>query len=309
MRPALPERPRWKGFIAAATVITCWTGFNIVSRLGGKSALTPFDMAALRFAVSGVVMLPVFILARNALPLRRLLAIAGSGGLLYALFAYSGFVFAPAAHAGIVVNGGVPLGSALLAWVWLQDRPSTRTFWALGLAATGVALLGISSLGTPHPDTPRAWAGDLCFAVAALLWAAYGLLVRVWHVRPIDAVSGIAVTSAILYLPVYALFLPKGLASASWQDILLQAGYQGIIAALIAAFSYAYATLSLGSGIASLMLAIVPGTSALLAVPLLDEPITAITGLGVLLVTFGAALGALVRKTVPGPTPPVRESG
>lgn len=309
MPPPHTEHPRWKGFLAAATVIVCWTGFNIVSRLGGKSALTSFDMAALRFMVSGLFMLPVFIAVKNTMPLRRLLAMSAVGGLFYALFVYSGFTFASAAHAGIIVNGGVPLGTALLAWIWLKDRPTGRTFWALGLAATGVLVLGFNSLGAPHAENSREWVGDLCFVAAALLWACYGLLVRVWHVRPIDAVSGIAVTSAGIYLPLYVLFLPKGLATAPWHDILLQAFYQGIVAALVAAFSYAYATRSLGSGIASLMLAIVPGTSALLAVPLLGEAITGVTAAGVLLVTVGAGLGALVKKSAPASRPPGRWPG
>ncbi len=303
------EHPRWKGFLAAATVIACWTGFNIVSRLGGKSALTPFDMVALRFALSGALMLPVYFAVKNTLPPLRLLAMAAAGGFLYALCAYSGFVFAPAAHAGIIVNGGVPLGSALLAWALLKDRPSPRTFWALGLAATGVLVLGFNSLGGGHAENSLEWVGDLFFVAAALLWACYGLLVRIWHIRPIDAVSGIAVTSAAAYLPVYALFLPKGLAVASWHDILLQTFYQGIVAALVAAFSYAYATRSLGSGVASLTLAIVPGTSALLAVPLLGEPVTPVTAAGVFLVTAGAGLGALVKKTAPGPKPRPRGPG
>ena len=34
------------GFIAAGIVVACWSGFNIVSRLGSKGVLTPFDLAA-----------------------------------------------------------------------------------------------------------------------------------------------------------------------------------------------------------------------------------------------------------------------
>lgn len=286
------DHPRWKGFIAAGTVICCWTGFNIVSRLGGKSVLTPFDMTALRFMVSGLFMLPVFFIFSNQLPWRRLVVLAWVGGTMYALLAYSGFALAPAAHAGILINGGVPLATALIAWLWLKDKPSGRALVALTLAASGVLIIGVQSLGAPHPDTPQEWLGDLFFIGAACLWASYGILVRLWHVRPVDAMSGIAVTSAVLYLPVYILFLPKALAAASLNDILLQAVYQGMVAALVAAFCYAYATLSLGSSAASLMLAIVPATSALLAVPLLGETITAITGLGVLLVTAGATMGA-----------------
>jgi len=47
-----------KGFAAAAAVVVVWSGFNIVSRLGGRSPLTPYDMAAIRFVFSGIVCLP-----------------------------------------------------------------------------------------------------------------------------------------------------------------------------------------------------------------------------------------------------------
>jgi drug/metabolite transporter (DMT)-like permease len=295
------EHPRWKGFLAAGAVILCWTGFNIVSRMGGKSVLTPFDITALRFLVSGVFMLPVYILVNNQLPLRRLIPVAAVGGMLYALLAYSGFVFAPAAHAGIIVNGGVPLATAGIAWLWLKDRPKGKSLLALAVAASGVMVIGIQSFSAPHEDNPMEWLGDIFFAAAACLWATYGILVRVWRVRPIDAVSGIAVGSAGIYLPVYLLFLPKAILHAPMGDILLQGFYQGIIAALIAAFSYAYATLSLGSGIASLLLAIVPATSAVLAVPLLGEPVTSATVAGVVLVTLGATMGAMVKRKAPTP--------
>lgn len=304
MSQAHLERPRWKGFLAASTVIVCWTGFNIVSRLGGKSVLTPFDIAALRFAVSAAFMLPVFIAVRNSLPLFRLVALASAGGMFYALLAYGGFVYAPAAHAGIIINGGVPLATAGLAWLWLKDRPTPRALWALGIAATGVLVIGFRSLGGPHADNPMEWLGDLFFVGAAILWACYGLMVRLWRVRPIDAVSGIAVASASLYLPIYFLFLPKGILHAPMGDILLQGFYQGMVAALVAAFSYAYATLSLGSGAASLTLAIVPATSAILAVPLLGEAFGGMTVVGVVLVTAGATFGALIKKTAPAPKSP-----
>ncbi len=297
------ERPRWKGFLAAFVVVACWTGFNIVSRLGGKGHLTPYDLTALRFGVSGSAMLPVVLTVGNALTKPRLLAVMITGGLFYALLAYTGFSFAPAAHAGILINGGIPLATALLAWVWLGDRPSGLTSLALILTAGGVMVLSLGSLGNSASRSPSEWIGDLCFAGAACLWAVYGLLVRLWQIKPLDAVSGITVTTACCYLPVYFLFLPKGLSQTPIHDILLQGIYQGVVAALVASFSYAYATLSLGPGTASLMLAIVPAASAILAVPFLDEDFTQFTVAGVLLVTCGAALGASLKKTAPRPTP------
>ena len=35
-----------------------WTGFNLVSRLGGKSVLTPYDIFALRLITASIVLLP-----------------------------------------------------------------------------------------------------------------------------------------------------------------------------------------------------------------------------------------------------------
>ena len=69
---------------------------------------------------------------------------------------------------------------------------------------------------------------------------------------------------------------------------------------MIATFSFAIAIRSLGTGAASLMLAVVPGLTAMLAVPLLGESLSHITLVGIVLVTSGALLGARFRHT---PTP------
>ena len=50
-----------QGLLAAMVVVICWSGFNIVSRFGAKGIFTPFDIAALRFGVSGLLSLPFFI--------------------------------------------------------------------------------------------------------------------------------------------------------------------------------------------------------------------------------------------------------
>jgi drug/metabolite transporter (DMT)-like permease len=110
-------------------------------------------------------------------------------------------------------------------------------------------------------------------------------------VHPWETTVGIATVSMLLYLPVYALFLPKGLAAVATSLILLQCLYQGVIAASLAGLLYAYANQTIGPMKASLMLALVPGISALAAVPLLGEDLGLTTLLGVVLVTCGAVLG------------------
>lgn len=74
--------------------------------------------------------------------------------------------------------------------------------------------------------------------------------------------------------------------------VLLQGIYQGILAASIAGLLFAYAIHNIGPQRATLMLAMVPGISAVAAVPLLKESLDAVTLAGVVLVMIGAVLGA-----------------
>ncbi|MDA8127692.1 MAG: DMT family transporter [Betaproteobacteria bacterium] len=291
---ALPlhRRHLFKGFAAATAVVVIWSGFNIVSRLGGRSPLTPYDMAAVRFAFSGIVCLP-FVLARwRRLAWGRLAVLAGFGGLSYGLFVYSGFSLAPTAHAGILVNGGIPFATALIAWLLLGHRPGVRSELALLIAALGIVLIGLHSFGRFAGAPAHQWVGDVFFLLAATCYASFGLLLKHWHVSPLDATIGIAVISMACYAPVYLAFLPKAVTTVPLSFVLWQGVYQGILAASIAGLLFAYAIHNIGPQRATLMLAMVPGISAVAAVPLLKESLDAVTIAGVVLVTIGAVLGA-----------------
>ncbi len=285
-----------KGFAAAAMVVVFWSGFNIVSRLGGKSALTPFDMAAIRFGVSGLLFFPFFVFGRRTITWLQSTILAALGGLGYALFVYSGFSLAPAAHAGILVNGGIPFATALLSWAVLGYRPGRRAQFSLLVAALGIALIGIQSFSQEDGAGASQWLGDLFFLCAATCYASFGLLLKRWRVHPWETTVGVATLSMLVYLPIYFLFLPKAVTSVATSQILMQCLYQGVIAASIAGLLYTYANQTIGPMKASLMLALVPGASAVAAVPLLGEPLGRGTLLGVALVTCGAVLGTTAAK-------------
>jgi len=284
-------KPAVKGYAAATLVVCFWSGFNIVSRMGGRSSLTLFDLAAVRFGVSALVLFPFFLRMRFNATLLQMLGLSAFGGLVYALFLYAGFFLAPAAHAGVLVNGGIPFATLIVAWLALGVRPGGRTVLALALAALGIALIGYQSFTHPTPESGPRWLGDLFFLVAATSFAVFGLLLKRWRIRPVEAVVGMAMVCALVYLPIYILFLPKGLGTVPVSALLLQVVYQGLIASALAALLYFYAVVTIGPMKASLMLAIVPGFSALLAVPLLGEELGLATVLGAVLVTVGAVLG------------------
>ena len=135
-----------------------------------------------------------------------------------------------------------------------------QTVVALVLTTSGLLLIGYESLVAKSGG--EEWLGDLLFLAAALTWAVFGLVLRRWQIRPQLGVLGIAVFSALVYLPVYAWWLPRTLSEATWGAITLQAVYQGVVIAFLGAGLYSYAVQKIGASEASLMLALVPAVSA-----------------------------------------------
>lgn len=278
-----------KGFIAAGIVVLCWSGFNIVSRLGSKGLFTPFDLAAMRFGVSGVLSLPFFVYYQRPSAWPRYFTLSLFGGLGYGLLVYSGFSFAPSSHAGMFVNGGIPFWTVVLVSISAGYRVPRQTFIALLLSGSGLCMISFDSFFSAR--NAYEWVGDLLFLMAALSWAIFGLLVRRWTMKPLWVILGIASFASTLYLPVYVLWLPKAIESCTLQEIALQCIYQGIIAAMLAAGMYSYANRTIGACQASMMLALVPAASAIGAYFILDEVMGPTVMFGILVVTGGAILG------------------
>lgn len=279
-----------KGLLAAGVVVLCWSGFNIVSRAGTTGALTPYDIAALRFGVSGLLALPFFLRMVPLAQYPRYFVLAMLAGVSYSLLAYVGFSYAPTAHAGVFINGGIPFWTVTIIAVTAGFQLSARSLVPLGFSAAGLLLIAGRSL--TEVGVSNVWIGDLLFLSAALVWAVFGVLARRWQVPPRSAIVGIAVFSLLAYMPVYLLCLPQNITMAPTNEILLQAGYQGVVAALVAGAMYTYACQTIGVYRASMTLAIVPGASALGAWLLLDEPLTAMVVAGLVLVSLGALLAA-----------------
>lgn len=287
-----------RGYLYAALTVAIWTGFVLVSRMAGKGMLNAYDVTALRFGVAGALLLPLLLL-RGLGTLRqpkRLIACMLSGGIGYALLVYSGFYFAPAAHGSILLSGMMPFITAILAWIFLGERPGPQKRLALAVIAGGVLCMALQTFS--HGLQGRSWIGDLLFVSACTSWCVFTVFLRRWQIAPWDAAAGVSVSSALVYLPVYILFLPKQLDAAPWQEIALQAGYQGVLVVIIAMVLYTRAVAELGPTRVAAIMAIVPAVSALLAVPVLGEPLSGLLLLGIALVTLGALIGALTR--IPG---------
>ena len=195
-----------RGYFYAALTVAVWSGFILVSRLGGKSPLTAWDVTALRFGTAALILLPVWLWRRPRLNFSwRMVILAVTGGCGYGVLVYAGFKLTSAAHGAVLLPGMLPFLVALMAWLVLGERPSPQRWLGLVGIAAGIACLATDSFGSSVGD----WRGDLLILASSLSWAIYTVLVRRWQVAPWDATLGVGLVSVALYLPVYVLWLPQ----------------------------------------------------------------------------------------------------
>ena len=283
--------PSRAGWVAVVATICIWTGFILVTRAGGKGVLTGWDVTALRFGVGALIAL--CFLPRVTLPPLKVIALFSLfGGIGYAVAVYSAFRLAPAAHASVLMPGALPFETAVIAWLWLKQAPSRPQRIALALVFAGIVLTAADTLLYGAQISGMQMVGDLLFLCGSTSWATFTLLLRRYPVSPLTATVSTTLGSAVVYLPIWWLLLPSTLDQASLAEILMQSVYQGVLVVFVAMLLYTQAVRHLGPQAVALLMAVVPGLSALAAVPVLDEPLSLLALAGLAAVTAGAVLGA-----------------
>ncbi|MEK9977385.1 MAG: DMT family transporter, partial [Paracoccaceae bacterium] len=176
---AFLSSPR-SGYLACTMVVCIWAFWLIVSRIGATSTLTIYDLAALRYGISAVVALPfvIYFKAWKNLPLQRIVILTFLLGPLYILMVFSGFIFAPAAHGGVFMNGPVPIMTLILGAILLNTAIEYRKLAGAALIIVSSAVLGFGASGFMPAQS---WIGDLCFIFGGLCFAVFVTLSRLWN--------------------------------------------------------------------------------------------------------------------------------
>ena len=340
-RPPSRFTARQLGIAAATVTVVVWTAFILVARASAARSLGSLDIAFLRICGAGLVLVPwgawqVARMRRDAAPRRpdaprpdavfglsplgaRLTVVGGLlGGLLYALLAYSGFFYAPAAHASVLLPGSLPLWTSLLAVAVLGDRMTAARALGLALIVAGDLLVGGRSLLQAF-EGGQVWKGDLFFMAAAFCWACYSVFARRHALDAVRATTAITVFAFVVYLPAYTLLVGTGalasrLDAAPLSEIVFHMLFQGVGSVVVSGIAFTQMIGYFGPVRSTMITALVPGLSAIGAVPLLGEPLYWNLIAGLLLVTAGILFG--VRRTAPrvtadtiADTPPLPTTG
>jgi len=134
--------------------------------------------AFVRVAIATAFLLPIVLLKGQGAVLRRHWVAIGIVGLLNSALPFALFAFAlTTITTGLsaILNATVPLFGALVAWLWLQDRPTASRALGLAIGFAGVALLAwdSASFKPGAGGLASGWAvlaclaATLCYGVAA----------------------------------------------------------------------------------------------------------------------------------------------
>ena len=295
IRPnAQPDAARLFGALAALLTVTLWAAGLVATRFGVTGSLTLYDVVFLRLLLPALLLAPVLLRHGfglstgsniGAKPFILAVMIAGAG-LPFLLTSSSGMLFAPAAHAGALMPGCMPLFAAFLAWLLLGDRFDRQRKAGIVLMLAGAIAVG-GYQGFSGDD--GAWRGDLLFIAAGAMWACYTIAMKKSSLSPWHAAAIVYAASFFIYAPVYLLWLDSHLLAAPPFEIGVQL-FQSVASGLLSMAAYGFAVRHLGATGAAAFGALTPALTALLAIPLLGEWPALVTWTGIAAVSLGVAL-------------------
>jgi drug/metabolite transporter (DMT)-like permease len=280
------------GALFGLAAVSIWAGWMPITRLSVTTSLTPYDLAMLRFGTAGLLLLPVLI--RHGLGLDRLrwwqlLVMVVGAGAPYSLVAASGLRFAPAADAGVLTPGVMPLFVAVLASVALRERIALGRKVGYSLILLGVIV--IAGLTALLPGQQRS-VGHLLFLTAAFMWACYTIILRKAALAPLHAAAIVAVGSAVGFTPVYLATQGLHFTQAPVKEIAFQMLFQSVVATIPSLYLFGKAVSILGASAGAAFGALVPAMAALLAIPIVGETPSPSDWAGILAVSLGVYLAS-----------------
>ena len=279
---------RTQGYLFVCITMCIWGGFTILSRLNLHWHVSAWDLVAMRFAIAFIILMPVLLYKKDLAFLwhPRPIILALTGGLAYCLTVYTAFLHAPAAHAAIFLNGCIPLCTAVAAYLLFKQPFDKHTWLSLSIMLSALALMSYLML---HEQASAFGLGDVLYFLSAVWWGIFTVLLKQWKLSAWHSMASVAIWSALIYLPIYILFIPKHFQEAEPVHLLIQGVFHGVLVVIIATLTYVAAIERLGAFKTGSIVTLAPFIAAVIAVPLLNEPLSPAIMCGLV----GMGIGAL----------------
>ncbi|RQZ29081.1 DMT family transporter [Burkholderia sp. Bp9017] len=269
-----------------------WGGFPVVTRLGvTHAALDAFDIAFIRFAVSGTLLLPVVLRrgVRSLRPSAIVLMVIGAGAP-YILTVAAALSRAPVGYFALTPGSMIAFTAVLSRWIARETLSAARIAGIVTILA-GMALATSDALS--GAIGPLALA---LFVLGGLLWAVYNVTTKHAAAGALHATAIVSVDSALLYCPLYLVARGDAVLHAPVAAIATQAIYQGVLMSVLALYCFSRAVVALGPAIGATFAALMPLLATLEAALLLGERPHAAALAGIAVVTAGMIASLVSRR-------------
>jgi drug/metabolite transporter (DMT)-like permease len=202
-----------------------WGASFLFMRLGAAE-LGALPTAGLRVVLAALFLLPVFLVRgvwadfrRRAKPI--LFVGLLNSGIPFALFAFA-VMYIPTGLTSIL-NATVPLTGALVAWVWLKDRPGGSRMLGLATGFVGVTLLVVGKSGfAPAPGATTGVMAVLAMGACLLATVCYGIAAsftkrHLVGAHPLATAAGSQIGAALgLCVPMWWFWPEQPLSATAW---------------------------------------------------------------------------------------------
>ncbi len=272
----------------------CWSGSWTFGKLG-VTAVPPFELSTIRFAIAGLLMLAIARALKAPLGLERwpLLAVAG----FFGIFGYNALVFfaltiAPASDGALIVPTINPVLTVVFA-TFIGERLTANKVAGLALATVGAIL--VIAAATSLTFTGQRLVADLLYLGGAAAWTVYATLgaITTRHGSPLGVTAIACLVGAAMLFPLG--FLEKGYTDVpswplfAWLDI----AYLVIFATTVGFVLFYWAIRRFGAGMASMVSYLVPIFALAQAVIILGEQPAPLEIVGGVVILVGVRVATL----------------
>lgn len=281
-----------KGHLLALFTIFVWANTYICTKVL-LSHFTPVEILFIRFAIGLAVLFigyPRLVKTKN-ITQEIIFALAGLCGVtLYYLFENIALTYTFASNVGIII-AAAPFFTGLLSYIFLKgERPNVYFFIGFVVAMTGIATITFNGAETMAINP----FGDFLALMAAVIWAFYSVLskkITGFGYNIIGSTRRIFEYGVIFMLPALFVldFSPDWTAFKS-PAIFFNFVFLGVLACAVCFATWNKAVQILGAVKTSIYIYINPAITVIVAVIVLNEKITPVSAIGIVLTFTGLLL-------------------
>ena len=296
------KKNTYTGIALATFTVIIWSGNFIIAR-GVYKQIPPVSLAFYRWLLAALIIFFLgykkFITDRRAVLAnwKYIFISALTGIALFNTLIYIAGHTTSAINLALIGTTSSPVFTVILSALFLKERVPVLRILGLLLCITGVVvLISRGSLEVLRDFTFTA--GDLWTLLSAFIFAIYTILVKRKPpaISPFTFLFSIFIAGALLLLPFFVVEHLTRPAIAWNNNVVFSILYLGIAASVIAFYCWNAAIAKIGSVRTALFGNLIPVFSALEALWLLGEKVTAVHLMSGLLVITGLILANIKRQ-------------